>query len=197
MTLEGEEKHEDDASPRSKTRGTDSFLDELEAEGRRLEASLPSGAAGMSAADLIAAAVAGASDHRMMAGSSIWPRQIPWRWSPFHPAQLGTGARELAHRHCYLHVRPRVHWQLSVRARPPPAPRPVFGPELEAPGSDSRLSVSAPESRWHCAHAATGTFSMAAACGGLVTSPSPPCDRTSTSGHCHWQCPCQWQLELS
>lgn len=62
MTLEGEEKHEDDASPRSKTSGADSFLDELEEEGRRLEASLPNGAAGMSAADLIAAAVAGASD---------------------------------------------------------------------------------------------------------------------------------------
>ena len=62
MTLEGEEKHEDDASPRSKTSGTDSFLDELEEAGGRLEASLPKGAAGMSAADLIAAAVAGASD---------------------------------------------------------------------------------------------------------------------------------------
>ncbi len=71
MTLEGEQKHEDDASPRSKTSGTDSFLEELEEEGRRLEASLREGA------DLIAAAVAGASDESSAAHQHQLGKHLP------------------------------------------------------------------------------------------------------------------------
>ena len=60
MTLDGRE-HEGSTSPRSRTSGTDSLLDELEEAGGRLATSLRYGTDGMSAADVIAAAVASAS----------------------------------------------------------------------------------------------------------------------------------------
>jgi hypothetical protein len=61
MTLE-EEEHEGGTSPQTKTGDTDSLLDELEEAERRRGTSLPYNADGMSAADLIAAAVTSASN---------------------------------------------------------------------------------------------------------------------------------------